>query len=118
MLILATFSCAELFVRLPVLALARRSANYASRSSEIVRSDKISDHWKERALPMYSKRMMATTLKLAGSILVVLLPFLVAWVLASLANLSFVSLLTSLFGIGVSMAAAFSYVFLRRRIVG
>ena len=117
LLILATIICAELFVRLPVFALARRSASYATQSSRVMRSSKISDHWKERALPMYSQRMMLATLKLAGCLIIVLSPFIVGWILATLIHIPFAPLLTSLLGIGVSMAVAFAYVFLRRQIV-
>lgn len=117
LLIVATVVCAEIFVRLPVFALARRSADYAAQSSRVMRSNKISDHWKERALPMYSQRMMLATLQLAGCLVIVLSPFFLGWLLAIVLDLAFTPLLTSLIGIGVSMAVAFAYVFLRRQLV-
>ena len=117
LLIVATLISVEIFFRLPVISTARLTADCAARSSRVMQSKHISDHWKERALPMYSQRMMAATLKLAAYIFIVLSPFLVIWVLTLPLNASFATLLTSLVGIGVSMVVAFVYAMLRRQLV-
>jgi hypothetical protein len=52
--LVAAVLASEAFLRLPLLPVIRRVAETARKSGRVLASKRISDHWKERALPRYS----------------------------------------------------------------
>ncbi len=116
-LILPTFVFVELFMRLKVLKRAAVPAQLAQRSLRIIQAERISDHWKERVLPVYSGRMMLATVRLLLVLLVAFSPFFIAAFAASFTELPLLEEMTSLRGILISTVAAFIYVFVRKRLV-
>lgn len=52
--LVAAVMASEAFLRLPLLPVIRRVAETARKSGRVLASKRISDHWKERALPRYS----------------------------------------------------------------
>jgi hypothetical protein len=58
----AAVAASELIVRLPVLPQAQGLSAATRKSLATISSKRISDHWKERALPAYSARMMRCSL--------------------------------------------------------
>ncbi len=57
LLAVAAIAASELFLRLPVLGQAQGLGEVARKSAALLASKHISDHWKERILPVYSARM-------------------------------------------------------------
>lgn len=62
----ATILLVELFYRCPFLRLTRRLAGEVQRSLRVVRSERISDCWKEKLLPVYALGIFKSALSLAG----------------------------------------------------
>lgn len=52
--LVAAVLASEAFLRLPLLPVIRRVTETAQKSQRVLRSKRISDHWKERILPSYS----------------------------------------------------------------
>lgn len=57
LLCIAAIAASELLLRLPVLKQAQGLGEVARKSAATLASKRISDHWKERILPVYSVRM-------------------------------------------------------------
>lgn len=104
-------------MRLPIIATVRRSSALATKSATLINADKISDHWKERALPAYAGALFGQTLKLSLLIIVAFAPVVAALLIAPLLDAPLMDLLVSLPGIGLSIAAAGVYAFVRLRFV-
>lgn len=52
--LVAAVLASEAFLRLPLLPVIRRVTETARKSQRVLRSKRISDHWKEKILPSYS----------------------------------------------------------------
>ncbi|OYX43983.1 MAG: hypothetical protein B7Z02_07355 [Rhodobacterales bacterium 32-67-9] len=52
--LVAAALASEAFLRLPLLPVIRRVTKTAQKSQRVLRSKRISDHWKEKILPSYS----------------------------------------------------------------
>lgn len=118
LLVVATLAFAELFVRLPILQAVGRASDYARRSARLIQAPRISDHWKEKALPIYSARILGQTLRLCVYLIIVFLPVAVALVIAQQIHVPLWAALISPIGIGASILVAAAYLFVRGRIVG
>lgn len=57
LLSIAAIAASELLLRLPVLKQAQGLGEVARKSLATISSKRISDHWKERIVPVYSVRM-------------------------------------------------------------
>ncbi len=66
-------------VRAGFLTTLRSLSEIAHRSFWVIRSNKISDHWKEKAAPAYALKLLRVTFKLALYIIGLLLVFLVTY---------------------------------------
>ena len=53
-LLVAAVLATELLLRLPLLPTIRRATSAAAKSQKLLKSKRISDHWKERLLPYYA----------------------------------------------------------------
>ncbi|WP_171210016.1 sulfotransferase [Ruegeria sp. HKCCA6948] len=67
---------AELLMRLPLVASVRTITATAGKAVQTVSSKSISDHWKERVLPIYALRMGLTSIKAFAWLLLAFSPFL------------------------------------------
>ena len=54
----------ELLIRAPLFATIATLLEYARKSSRVIASKHISDHWKEKVLPAYSQKVFVSSLKL------------------------------------------------------
>lgn len=118
LLLFASVAFAELFIRLPIIASVKGAAGFASKSATIIRAERISDHWKERVLLAYSQRLFTQTLRLALLIVTAFSPVFVALAVAAVVGAPLLSLLVSLQGVCLSLAAALVYAFARARFGG
>ena len=71
----ASILSVEILRRLGLAGRARNLRRILGASARVIRSARISDHWKERVLPCYAARLFAETLRIAGSLALFLLPF-------------------------------------------
>ena len=62
----ATVLLVEMFFRCPFFMQVRRLAGEVQRSLHVVRSERISDCWKEKLLPVYALGILKSCLSLAG----------------------------------------------------
>lgn len=115
LLIAATLVCVEVALRSPLAASVSALTDTARKAAWIVRSPRISDHWKERALPRLAFRMFGASLKLLGSLVMILAPLLVALAAGSAAGWPMWDMVASLGGTLVLIVVAIPYVGLRRR---
>lgn len=60
----------ELFLRMPVIAQSKVLLKIVAKSSAVVTSSRISDHWKERVVKAYAGQIALLTLKIASMFLV------------------------------------------------
>ncbi|MEJ8573162.1 hypothetical protein [Microbaculum marinum] len=99
----------ECIVRLPFIALVRAVVDASGKALRVVRSRRISDHWKEKVMLAYSGETLAATLKL----LVLLVLVGAALVAVSLGvdriTGNFLEFIASPLGIAGSLVAAGAY---------
>lgn len=67
----------ELLMYLPVAAEARRLARVGARAQQVLRSSRISDHWKEKVLLRYARDLLRASLCLTVLIFSAAAPLLV-----------------------------------------
>ena len=115
LLIAATIAFAELFIRLPIIKTAREISAAAAKSMTTIRAGKISDHWKEQALPAYAGKMFAQTARLALLITAAAAPAIIILGVGQAFSLDAFAFAMSGPGIGVSLAAAFIFIFVRNK---
>lgn len=78
LLVGAAILASEAFLRLPLLARVTSVASLAQRSMRLLRSSRISDHWKERILPVYSMRIARAAVEFFVMLCAALVPVAVA----------------------------------------
>lgn len=78
----------ELLLYLPVGTQARRLARVGSRAQQVLRSSRISDHWKEKVLLRYAQDLLRASLYLTALILSAALPLLAMAALLQWAEVS------------------------------
>ncbi|PPB82493.1 hypothetical protein LV82_00427 [Albidovulum inexpectatum] len=74
LLIVAAVLASELILRLPVLAEIRRVADFSRRAGHVLRSSRISDHWKEWVLPRYAWRIGRGSVLFLAMLMIALAP--------------------------------------------
>lgn len=109
LLILCSALFVELLIRANTLNNVRNMFTFMNKAGKVIRSRRISDHWKERCLPCYSKRLFQSSIFLFGTLLFALLPFLVVSAIAPLLHMRFLELLSSFQGIIISCVIATVY---------
>lgn len=114
--LLFTATIVEIFVRLPLKSSLSAINDVASKSFYLVRSESISDHWKEKAMAAYARSMFLATLKLGFLLLVVLIAGSLLLLLAGFFGLNLWGFLLSWLGILFSVVVAFLYLSLRKLI--
>ncbi len=81
LVIAAAILASEALLRLPVMARIAGVAAASQKTMRVLKSGRISDHWKERALPVYAKRIGFGSVAFFGLLCLGLLPVLVAGLL-------------------------------------
>jgi len=110
----------ELFIRLPFLKYVARLGEIGRKTTWVIGSSRISDHWKEKVLQRYSRDMAVCSISL-GFCLAIILGVVTALALAYDAvaqpEMPTLEYLMSVEGLVLATVFAFLYVFLRRRLV-
>lgn len=116
LLAIATIAAVELVLRLDVGGTIRRLLAVVRKVLRLMKSDTISDHWKERALLAYSGQMFSASLRLLAMLLLAVSPFVVLAAVGTWMDMPLLALLVSGTGILVTIAIACAYLPLRRRL--
>lgn len=74
----AALLASEAFLHLPIMARIGAVSGYAQKAMRVLRSTRISDHWKERILPAYALRIGAGSATFFLLLCAALLPVLIA----------------------------------------
>ncbi len=115
--IILSLCAVELFIRVPLLTTARKLIATITKSTRIIRSPKISDCWKEKAVLQYSKLTFINTIWLLVYFAFIALCLIIITLLGDYLSSGFTEYMLSVNGILVTTLIAIGYVFLRRKIV-
>ncbi|MEM9169790.1 MAG: hypothetical protein AAGC56_09055 [Pseudomonadota bacterium] len=117
-LIIGTILAVELFLFLPLRQRATALRRLVAKISTTIGSEKISDHWKERVLLVYSGQLFSSSVLLFVFIVLALSPFFVLAAVGSATEIApmFLGFLASLKAIVASMAVGAAYVAVRQRL--
>ncbi len=81
LILVAAVLASEAFLRLPLMPAIRRANRAAARSVRTLRSARISDHWKERMLPVYALTIARNSVLFFALLCLAVLPALLLGVL-------------------------------------
>ncbi|SON56849.1 hypothetical protein HDIA_3308 [Hartmannibacter diazotrophicus] len=104
----------ELAVRLPLAGAVLGVSGASKRAARVLRAKAISDHWKEKAMGAYARATFASTLKLAGLLIVILAIAFALVLLFEQISSGFESFILGWWGIGFSLVFATLYFSLRK----
>lgn len=103
----------EIFLRLNFLSHLKTILNSVRKVLHLIPSKKISDHWKEKVIPIYAIRMMKASVK----ILLISLCILSFFLFNNFFFNDFLEFTISLFGIIESIFFLISYFYLRKLVL-
>ena len=83
---------------------------YSKKSLKVLRSERISDHWKEKIIPTYAWRLM----KLALQILMIIMFIFAIFILVDVYLDGFIEITLSLSGLFISIIFVIIYSWVRR----
>jgi hypothetical protein len=112
----AGIGAVEVLLRLPLARTFDRVRRTVDKVLRVIRSERISDHWKERTVPVYAARLLGLTLLTALQLLAILLPMLVLAALAAAARIPFLEFALSMVGLVFTSAVAAAYAGVRTRV--
>ena len=118
--LLAAFSgigFVEIFLRLPVRAEISKLIGTAGKSARVIRSTRISDHWKEKVLLVYSGQIFQSTVGVTFRIVLALGPLVGLTILATFLALPLAEFMLSWQGLLFTTIVALAYAKLRVRFV-
>ena len=72
--LLAGVLASEAFLRLPLVPVIRRVTATAQKSGRVLKSSRISDHWKEKILPSYAWVIGKGSIQFFGMLMLALAP--------------------------------------------
>lgn len=111
-----TILAVEVFLRTNFKVNINTILRLSKRSSATIRSAKISDHWKEKALIQYALRIFVHSLQLLLWLTLTVLAIMVVHLLGTLFNIDVLSLLKTSLGLIVSLLVASLYIFFRAKV--
>jgi len=118
LLSVATCLIVELFYRLPIVLTAKNLSGMAAKSARVIKSGKISDHWKEKVLLRYSCLIFEVSILLLVYLLLCFSPLIVIDFLGKSQGNDLVGFTMSFTGLSGSIAVAIIYATLRKRLAG
>tara|TARA_B100001250_G_scaffold114528_1_gene96967 strand:+ start:2619 stop:2975 length:357 start_codon:yes stop_codon:yes gene_type:complete len=112
-LLLVCIISVEVFIKLNFVSRLDSILKIAKKVTYLIPNNNISDHWKEKVIPIYALRIMKFSLQ----ILMILLLLLSFFIVADFFFNTFLIFSLSLIGIIESMIFAFGYVYLRKSLI-
>jgi hypothetical protein len=89
LLAVAGIGAVEVLLRLPLMRTVARFRSTLAKVSAVIRSEKISDHWKEKVVPTYALRLLRMTALTAACLLRVIAPFVFLFAVAEAVAIPF-----------------------------
>jgi hypothetical protein len=117
LLVIGTILVVECFLRTPLLDSVKALQGLLGKIMATLKSSAISDHWKEKVLPVYAGRLFSLSIKLFMLVLIALLPMIAIAVLADWRGIPLISLLSSWIGMVASTGFAVIYIIIRNRVI-
>ena len=108
-LIVACVLSIELFLRLRFMSYVNSIGRNSSKVFHVIISSNISDHWKEKMVPVYAFILLKNSLLILGILFLIILVFSLFIVLSS----KFLALILSVTGVVVSIVISLTYLKLR-----
>ena len=108
-LVVACVLSIELFLRLKFMSYVNSIAKNSNKVFHVIISSNISDHWKEKMVPVYAFILLKNSLLILGILFLIILVFSAFIVLSS----KFLTLLLSVAGVATSIVISFTYLKLR-----
>jgi hypothetical protein len=105
----------ELLMRLPILPRLAEFRATVFGALSVVRSVRISDHWKEKVLPRYALRLFRLTMVLAVYFGMAFVPFMALYLLSVATGVRFLEFAVSLAGILFVTVVSCAYAMVRFR---
>ena len=113
LLLLVCILSVEVFMRLNFLSYLDLILKMIKRVTYVIPKNNISDHWKEKVIPVYALRIMKYSLQ----ILLILLLIISLFFISDYFFNDFFAFTFSWIGIIESMVFAFGYVYLRKSLI-
>lgn len=113
LLLLVCILSVEVFIRLNFLSYLDLILKMIKRVTYVIPKSNISDHWKEKIIPVYALRIMKFSLQ----ILLILLLIMSLFFISDYFFNDFLAFTFSWIGIIESMVFAFGYVYLRKSLI-
>ena len=110
----AGIAAVEVLLRLPLAETLVQYRQTVTKVQAVITSSRISDHWKEQAVPAYAVRLLGLTARTALYLLLVMLPVLVFIAIATAIDVPFLEFMLSLTGIVFMSAVAIAYARIRK----
>ena len=112
-----TIAVVEVFLALPFIRKVRELVALVNRIGKTLRSSKISDHWKEKVLPIYAGRLFLLSVTLFVLLIAALVPMaVVAWIGEAM-GFPVATALSGIAGIAGSTVVALVYLMVRKRVI-
>ena len=108
-LIVACIFSIELLIRLQLMSYVNSAVKISRKVLHIIITSRISDHWKEKMVPVYAFILLKNSLLILGILFLIILVFSLFIVLSS----TFLALLISITGVAMSIVISFTYLKLR-----
>ena len=108
-LVVACVLSIELLLRLKFMSYVNSIGRNSSKVFHVIISSNISDHWKEKMVPVYAFILLKNSLLILGILFLIILVFLTFIVLSS----KFLTLLLSVTGVATSVVISLTYLKLR-----
>lgn len=114
-LLIGSICFVELFIRLNSLRRIQALTDILTKVSRVIRSPGISDHWKEKVLPSYALALFKQSVLIFVILIVCFLIFPLLGVISHFLGGNFISLSTSVLGIGATTGMAGGYALIRSK---
>ena len=114
LLAIATIAAVELVLRLHLAERSKRLLLVVRKVSRTMQSNRISDHWKERAVLAYAGQLFSASVTLLALLVLAFSPFAIAVAIGVRADIPLLAALTDFVGILVCTTIACIYLWLRR----
>jgi hypothetical protein len=108
-LVIACVLSIELFLRLKFMSYVNSIFKNMNKVFRVIISSNISDHWKEKMVPVYAFILLKNSLLILGILFFIILVFSLFIVLSS----KFLTLILSITGVAMSIVISFTYLKLR-----
>lgn len=108
----------EAVVRLDLSGQVRNAARVTRKIAAVVRSARISDHWKEKALSIYAGKLLSSSLRLLLTLLAAAAPAVLLAALTGWSSSPSVQLISSWAGLPAATIIAVVYAAARSRFAG